>query len=95
MARGWPIAIFLKSCKDLGKGNLTGTIWRRQRDKAAEFNQITRKKRGVFSATKAVKALARERVGQPKPVRVEDVEKEKGRKMKHKPRLQDVMEEKE
>lgn len=52
-----------------------------------------KKKPGKFSATKAVKANARERVGQPKPARVVDDAKREGRRVKHKPRLEDVMKE--
>ena len=54
---------------------------------------MARKKKDVFSAAKAVKALARERVGQPKPARVVDDAKPTGRKVKHKPQLQDVIRE--
>jgi hypothetical protein len=46
-----------------------------------------------FSATKAVKANARERVGQPKPVRVVETEPRVGRAVKHKPKLEDVLRE--
>ena len=52
---------------------------------------MARKRRSEFSATKAVKALARERVGQPKPARLVDEGKPKGRKVKHKPQLQDAI----
>jgi hypothetical protein len=46
------------------------------------------KKRKVerFSATKAVKANARERVGQPKAARVIEKKPKTGRKAKHKSR---------
>ena len=40
---------------------------------------MTKRKPGKFSATKAVKANARERVGQPKPARVIDTEPRTGR----------------
>lgn len=50
-----------------------------------------KKKPEKFSAAKAVKALARERVGQPRPVRVVDDAKRTGRKTKHKPKLEDVL----
>ncbi len=50
-----------------------------------------KRKPGVFSATKAVKALARERVGQPKPERVVESEPRQGRQVKHKERLQDLV----
>lgn len=48
-----------------------------------------------FSAAKAVKALARERVGQPKPARVVDEAKRTGRNLKHKRKLEDELEERE
>ena len=52
-----------------------------------------KRKPGRFSAAKAVKANARERVGQPKPARVIDEMKPKtGRKAKHKERVEELME---
>ena len=56
---------------------------------------MTRRKPGKFSVTKAVKANARERVGQPKPARVVDTEPRTGRDEKHKPKLEDVIREEE
>jgi hypothetical protein len=56
---------------------------------------MTKRKPGVFSATKAVKANARERVGQPKPVRVIDTEPRIGRTIKHKPKLEEVLQQQE
>jgi hypothetical protein len=52
---------------------------------------MTKRKPGIFSATKAVKANARERVGQPKPVRVIESEPRTGRQAKHKPRLDELI----
>jgi hypothetical protein len=52
---------------------------------------MTNRKPRKFSATKAVKANARERVGQPKPVRVLDSEPRTGREVKHKPKLEEVI----
>ncbi|HEX4028982.1 MAG TPA: hypothetical protein VHX20_01395 [Terracidiphilus sp.] len=53
---------------------------------------VTKRKPTPFSATKAVKANARERVGQPKPGRViEEKPRRTGREAKHKPRLNDLM----
>ena len=52
---------------------------------------MTKRKQGKFSVTKAVKANARERVGQPKPARVVDTEPRTGREAKHKPKLEDVI----
>lgn len=46
-----------------------------------------------FSATKAVKANARERVGQPKPARVVQDAPRTGRQAKHKPKLEDELRE--
>ncbi|HXR40377.1 MAG TPA: hypothetical protein VN776_14850 [Terracidiphilus sp.] len=56
---------------------------------------MTKRKPGKFSATKAVKANARERVGQPKPARVIDTEPRTGREQKHRPKLEDVIEREE
>jgi hypothetical protein len=46
-----------------------------------------------FSATKAVKANARERVGQPKPSRILVDQPRTGRQAKHKPKLEDMIRE--
>jgi hypothetical protein len=54
---------------------------------------MTKRKPGRFSATKAVKANARERVGQPKPVRVLETEPRTGREAKHKPKLDQLLRE--
>ncbi|MGP8269512.1 MAG: hypothetical protein ACLQLH_05550 [Terracidiphilus sp.] len=48
-----------------------------------------------FSATKAVKANARERVGQPKPARVLATEPRTGRQTKHKPKLEEIIRQEE
>jgi len=52
---------------------------------------MTKRKPGKFSATKAVKANARERVGQPKPARVLDTGPRTGRDIKHKPNLDQII----
>lgn len=52
---------------------------------------MAKKKQARFSAAKAVKANARERVGQPKPVRAIDEKPRTGRQVKHKPKLEDVL----
>ncbi len=52
---------------------------------------MTKRKPGKFSVTKAVKANARERVGQPKPARVLDTEPRTGRDTKHKPKLEEII----
>ncbi|MGB8258698.1 MAG: hypothetical protein WCE75_00030 [Terracidiphilus sp.] len=54
---------------------------------------MTKRKPGKFSATKAVKANARERVGQPKPARVIETEPRTGRAAKHKPTLEETLKE--
>jgi len=53
---------------------------------------MVKKKAKKFSTVKAVKANARERVGQPKAERViEDKPREERRKAKHKPTLSEIM----
>jgi hypothetical protein len=56
---------------------------------------MTKKKPARFSATKAVKANARERVGQPKPVRVVDEKPKTGRQAKHKEKLEQILQQEE
>jgi hypothetical protein len=57
---------------------------------------MTKRKIPKFSVTKAVKANAREQVGQPKPGRVlEDKPKEEGRDSKYKPSLEKLIESEE
>lgn len=56
---------------------------------------MTKRKPGRFSATKAVKANARERVGQPKPVRVVEEKPRTGRQAKHKKKLEQVIQQEE
>ena len=54
---------------------------------------MTKRKKEKFSVTKAVKANAREQVGQPKPGRVlDDRPKTEGRESKHKPSLEELIE---
>lgn len=60
-----------------------------------EGGRMAKRKPGKFSATKAVKANARERVGQPKPVRVVQDEPRTGRQVKHKPKLEEILEQKD
>jgi hypothetical protein len=52
-----------------------------------------KRKPARFSAAKAVKANARERVGQPKPSRVLADKPRAGRRAKHKPTLDDLLHE--
>jgi hypothetical protein len=52
-------------------------------------------KPGEFSATKAVKANARDRVGQPKPARVVADTPRTGRQAKHKPKLDELIRQQE
>jgi hypothetical protein len=54
---------------------------------------MAKRKPARFSATKAVKANARERVGQPKPSRILPDAPRTGRQAKHKPKLQDILRE--
>ncbi|MGB6743742.1 MAG: hypothetical protein WBE38_08790 [Terracidiphilus sp.] len=57
---------------------------------------MTKRKPSRFSVAKAVKANARERVGQPKPARViEEKTKRTGREAKHKPKLEEVIQREE
>ena len=56
---------------------------------------MTKRKPSKFSATKAVKANARERGGQPKPARVLDTEPRTGREAKHKPKLEQIIRQEE
>jgi len=56
---------------------------------------MTKRKPGKFSAAKAVKANARERVGQPKPTRAVDSEPRTGRQAKHKPKLEELIRQEE
>jgi hypothetical protein len=54
---------------------------------------MPKRKPARFSAAKAVKANARERVGQPKPARViEEKKPETGRKAKHKVKVERLLE---
>ena len=52
---------------------------------------MVRKKPAKFSVTKAVKANARERVGQPRPVHVVDEKPKTGRQAKYKKQLEQVL----
>jgi hypothetical protein len=52
---------------------------------------MTKRKLTPFSATKAVKANARQLVGQPKPARVLETEPRIERKAKHKPKLEQLI----
>lgn len=56
---------------------------------------MAKRKPDKFSATKAVKANARERVGQPPPSRVVRDEPRTGRKAKHKEKLDDILRQEE
>jgi hypothetical protein len=59
------------------------------------FLRMTKRKPGTFSASKAVRANARERVGQPKPARVVRDEPRTGRQAKHKPKLDQLIRQEE
>ena len=56
---------------------------------------MAKRKPARFSAAKAVKANARERVGQPKPSRVLPEKPPTGRQAKHRPKLDDLLREAE
>jgi hypothetical protein len=56
---------------------------------------MTKRKPEKFSVTKAVKANARERVGQPRPARVIETEPRTGREIKHKPKLEEIIRQEE
>jgi hypothetical protein len=56
---------------------------------------MAKKKRAEFSAAKAVKANARERVGQPKATRVLPDAPKTGRKAKYKPKVDELAREEE
>ena len=56
---------------------------------------MARKKIAKFSVTKAVKANARERVGQPKPARLVDETPKTGRQAKYKRKLEQILQQEE
>jgi hypothetical protein len=56
---------------------------------------MAKRKPARFSAAKAVKANARERVGQPKPSRVLPDAPRTGRQAKHKPKLEQIIRQEE
>ncbi len=56
---------------------------------------MTKRKPGKFSAVKAVKANARERVGQPKPARIVEDTPRTGRQAKHKTKLEQIIQQEE
>lgn len=56
---------------------------------------MTKRKPGKFSVTKAVKANARDRVGQPKPARIVEDTPRTGRQTKHKPKLEQIIQQEE
>ena len=51
---------------------------------------MAKRKKDEFSAAKAVKANARERVGQPKPARVLEDKPRTGRAAKYKPKMEEL-----
>jgi hypothetical protein len=56
---------------------------------------VTKRKPARFSAAKAVKANARERVGQPKPARAIEKGPRTGREAKHKSKLEQIIRQEE
>jgi len=61
----------------------------------AKRKGVKKRKPGKFSTTKAVKANARERVGQPKPARVVEDKPRIGRGVKHKESLEQLIRQEE
>jgi hypothetical protein len=53
---------------------------------------MAKRKTERFSIAKAVKANARERVGSPKPARVIEPRPRTGRQAKHKPNMEQIIE---
>jgi hypothetical protein len=68
-----------------------GLEWQENRERGT----VAKKKQEKFSAAKAVKANARERVGQPKPAHAIDDKPRTGRQAKHKPKLEEVLQHEE
>ncbi len=56
---------------------------------------VTKRKPTPFSATKAVKSNARDRVGQPKPARVLSTQPRTGRAAKYKPKIEEELQQDE
>jgi hypothetical protein len=56
---------------------------------------MKKRRPGRFSVIKAVKANARERIGQPKPARVVETEPRTGRQAKYKPKLEEIIRQQE
>ena len=54
---------------------------------------MKKRKTEIFQPEKVVKAIARERIGQPKPSRVLNTEPKQGRQAKHKPKMEEVLRE--
>lgn len=59
------------------------------------FLGMPKRKPEKFSAAKAVKANARERVGQPKPSRIVEDQPRTGREAKHKPKVEELIRQEE
>jgi hypothetical protein len=72
-------------CSGMPKG------FRRNSNYSILFLAMTKRKPAKFTATKAVKANARERIGQPKPARVLATEPRTGRQAKHKTKLDQLI----
>jgi hypothetical protein len=62
-----------------------------ERSETGAGDGVPKRKPGRFSAAKAVKANARERVGQPKPARVVEDAPRTGRQAKHKPKMDELI----
>ena len=81
------------SLDELQKQGLSSSTFPNARIYSILVLAMAKRKPARFSATKAVKANARERVGQPKPSRVLPAAPRTGREAKHKPKLVDLLRE--
>jgi hypothetical protein len=72
-------------------GTLAQRAFRLSPNYSILFLAMPKRKPAKFSAAKAVKANARERVGQPKPSRIVVDQPRSGREAKHKPKLEDLI----
>jgi hypothetical protein len=74
------------------RGGFAGwNVFRRRADCFILVYAMAKPKKKTFSAAKAVKANARERVGQPKPSRILPDAPRTGRKAKHKTKMDELL----
>lgn len=83
------------SCAARGAVRILRQLFRSAVNYSILFLAMAKRKPEKFSAAKAVKANARERVGQPKPSRVVADRPRTGRQVKHKPRLEELLRQEE